>query len=149
MCAMPTPIRDLAILLASLEAQLQPGVWVFTSVPHGSPLPAAPIIASIREPEGLSLIMAEADAHDATLPILARCAWMTLTVVSDLHAIGLTAAVANALAAVGLSCNIVAGAYHDHLFVPVEAASQALDALAALQAQHAPMRAAAGSVNDA
>jgi len=54
-------------------------------------------------------------------------------VTSDLHAVGLTAAVATALAAAGISCNVVAGACHDHLFVPVDRAGEALAALQALR----------------
>ncbi|RRR73645.1 MAG: ACT domain-containing protein [Candidatus Viridilinea halotolerans] len=131
----PTPIRDLPTLLATLEPQLQPGIVVFTSVPFGTPIAPIAIIASIREPEGMALILPEAAAQQSGLPILARCAWITLTVASDLHAVGLTAAVATALTHVGISCNIVAGAYHDHLFVPVDVASHALAALHALQAQ--------------
>jgi hypothetical protein len=133
--ARPTPIRDLPTLLATLDPQLQPGVFVFTSVPHGSPITTTAGVASIREPEGVSLILPEAEAQRDALPILARCAWITLTVASDLHAVGLTAAVAAALRDAGLSCNIVAGAYHDHLFVPVDTAPQALTALHTLQAQ--------------
>jgi len=52
---------------------------------------------------------------------------------SDLAAVGLTAAFAQALAAVGISCNVLAGAHHDHLFVPVDRATDALAALRALQ----------------
>jgi uncharacterized protein len=130
--AAPTPIRDLTTLLKTLEPRRQPGVFVFTSVPHGAPIDPALVVASIHEPEGLSLILPEAAARAAALPILARCAWITLTVTSDLHAVGLTAAVATALRDVGLSCNVVAGAYHDHLFVPVDDALRALEALGAL-----------------
>ncbi|RRR76542.1 MAG: ACT domain-containing protein [Candidatus Viridilinea halotolerans] len=135
MTPIPTPIRDLPTLLATLEPQVQSGIFVFTSVPPGTSIAPTAIVASIREPEGMTLILPEAEAQQAGLPILARCAWITLTVASDLYAVGLTAAVATALTHVGISCNIVAGAYHDHLFVPVEAAPRALVALHALQAQ--------------
>ena len=55
------------------------------------------------------------------------------TVHSDLNAVGLTAAFASALGGAGISCNVVAGAYHDHLFVPVERADDAMRALRSLQ----------------
>ena len=48
-------------------------------------------------------------------------------------AVGLTAAVAAARGDAGISCNVVAAAYHDHLFVPVESAAAAVAALRALQ----------------
>ncbi len=127
-----TPIRDLASLLRGLAPQMQPGVFVFVSLPAGTVVDPSMVIASIREPEGLSLILPEAEAQRMALPILARCAWIMLTVNSDLHAVGLTAAVASALSRVGLSCNVVAGACHDHLFVPLAQAEQALQTLQAL-----------------
>ncbi|HCH64870.1 MAG TPA: acetyltransferase, partial [Deltaproteobacteria bacterium] len=69
----------------------------------------------------------------AGLSVLFRAAWITLTVHSDLQAVGLTAAVASALTAVGVSCNVVAGAHHDHLFVPEGMADRAMAALRDLQ----------------
>lgn len=65
--------------------------------------------------------------------MLFRAAWITLTVHSDLQAVGFTAAFAGALGRAGISCNVVAGAFHDHIFVPVEQAQEALAALKALQ----------------
>jgi hypothetical protein len=62
-----------------------------------------------------------------------RAAWITLQVHSDLAAVGLTAAFSSALAQAGISCNVVAGMHHDHLFVPVDQAQQAMRSLQALQ----------------
>jgi uncharacterized protein len=53
--------------------------------------------------------------------------------ISDLQAVGLTAAFATALGRAGISCNVVAGAQHDHLFVPVEQAGRAMAELQGLQ----------------
>jgi hypothetical protein len=47
--------------------------------------------------------------------------------------VGLTAAFAHALGQAGISCNVVAGAYHDHIFVPYEQAERAMEALIGLQ----------------
>jgi uncharacterized protein len=66
------------------------------------------------------------------LTILFRAAWITLTVHSDLAAAGLTAAVSSALFEQGISCNVVAAAHHDHLFVPENCAEEALAVLKAL-----------------
>jgi len=58
-----------------------------------------------------------------------------LTVHSDLQAVGLTASFARALADEGIACNVVAGARHDHLFVPIAAAAAAVNALNNLQSR--------------
>ena len=51
---------------------------------------------------------------------------------SSLAAVGFTAAFARALAQAGISGNVVAGVHHDHVFVPVDDAQRALEALHAL-----------------
>jgi hypothetical protein len=55
-----------------------------------------------------------------------------LRVHSDLAAVGLTAAVAGALAADGISANVVAAFHHDHVLVPAPDATRALQILRAL-----------------
>jgi hypothetical protein len=55
-----------------------------------------------------------------------------LEVHSALEAVGLTAAISNVLKDAGISCNVVAGYTHDHLFVPVDRAQDALAALRTL-----------------
>jgi hypothetical protein len=67
-------------------------------------------------------------------PILFSAAWITLTVHSDLQSVGLTAAVSAALAEAEISCNVVAGVHHDHLFVPVARAEEAVAVLKRLMA---------------
>lgn len=129
------PISDLPTLLRSMHPVLNAGTYVFATVPANHALDPAAIVASIREPEGLSVIMSESDAVRHELLPLFRCAWITLTVHSDLAAVGLTAAFAAALTQAGVSCNVVAGANHDHIFVPDELASKAMDAMIALQQQ--------------
>lgn len=126
-------ISDLDTLLARMEPKLNPGRFAFVSLPDDVQLEPHAIVASIREPEGLSVILPEQQAIELGLPIAFVAAWITLTVHSDLTAVGLTAAFSKALAQIGVSCNVVAGVYHDHIFVPVEQAEQAMDALRALQ----------------
>lgn len=133
------PIADLDVLLRSLEPELRPGIYAFVSVEEPGVLQSIEVFATVREPEGLSAVVREADASRLGLPILFRAGWLTLTVSSDLHAVGLTAAVAGALGAAGISCNVVAGAWHDHLFVPAERGAEALAVLQRLQ--HAAARA--------
>ena len=119
-------------LLSKLSPQRNDGVFVFVSVPLESNISAIPYVAAFREQECLTLIVEEETALRQRWEILFRAAWITLTVHSELDAVGLTAAVATALAEANISCNVVAAAFHDHLFVPYERASDAMRVLTAL-----------------
>jgi uncharacterized protein len=130
---MSAPIASLDELLASMRPVLNEGVYVFASAPLDMDLSTLAVISTFREREGLTIIAEEHEIRRTDLPILFRASWITLGVHSDLNAVGFTAAVAHALAAVNISANIVAAAYHDHLFVPVECAKSALAQLEALQ----------------
>ena len=130
---MSKAISDLTVLLRTMEPVLNEGVYVYSVVPLSTDLSAVPAVATFREVEGLTLITTEAEAARAGLPVLFRAAWITLNVQSDLQAVGLTAAFSRALSDAGISCNVVAAAFHDHIFVPVELAHEALACLRALQ----------------
>lgn len=132
--------RDLATLLRTLQPVLHPATYAFCVVPDDSNLAALAPLGTFREAEGLTVIVEESIALARGLKPLYRAAWITLTVSSDLAAVGLTAAVSRALADAGISCNVVAAAHHDHLFVPVDRGADAMAALRALQqnADHEP-----------
>jgi uncharacterized protein len=127
------PISTLQTLLQSMQPQLNESVYVYATVPHTTDISGIDVIATFREVEGLTLITSEAEAQRRNLPVLFRAAWITLLVHSDLQAVGLTAAFSKALGDAGISCNVVAAAYHDHIFVPVESAQRAMVALKDLQ----------------
>ncbi len=130
---MNSPISNLTQLLRSITPTLKQGVYVYCLVPHGSDVQAFAPVVTVVEEEGVSLIVSEEVAQTAGLEILFRAAWITLTVHSDLQAVGLTAAFSNALAGAGISCNVVAGVFHDHIFVPVALGQRALEVLSDLQ----------------
>jgi uncharacterized protein len=121
---------DLATLLRSMRPVLDPGRYVFASV-RSVPDGVTPVV-TVREEEGLTLVLErdEADRVGVTYEYVA--ARITLQVHSSLAAVGLTAAVATALTEYDISCNVVAGFFHDHLFVPLDRADEALEALEAL-----------------
>jgi hypothetical protein len=128
--------RSLDRLLATLDPVLHAGRWAFVTRPHDAPPPDA-AVAMVREPEATTWVVAEAAAQAAGSPVTFTSEWLTLTVHSALDAHGLTAAFATALAGAGIACNVIAGTYHDHLFVPAGEGARALACLRALQQRHA------------
>lgn len=120
---------SLSLLLRNLSARLNPGDYVFCSLPdHSLPTGLVPL-GSFREQEGLTVILEQQDAQRLGLAFGYVAAWITLDVHSSLAAVGLTAAFSQALAEAGISCNVIAGYYHDHLFVARDDAERALAAL--------------------
>jgi hypothetical protein len=125
--------RDLDRLLAALAPALRDGEWVFVSLPPGDAAAHRDAaLAWYAEDEGISLVLprAHAESHGLAHDGAFRC--LTLTVHSSLAAVGLTAAVAGALAARGIAANVIAAARHDHVFVPAARADEALAILTAL-----------------
>jgi hypothetical protein len=107
---------DLEVLLRSMRPVLDASQYVYALVdqPPAELLP----FAVVREEEGTTIVLprTEADRHGLGYAVVSRR--ITLGVHSSLEAIGLTAAVSTALAGRGISCNLIAGVHHDHLFVP-------------------------------
>ena len=132
-----TPLSDLAVLLASLQPELHPGAWAWCALPTGAPLGDVAAVASVQEAEGLTVVVAQDDALARGWNVVFLSAWITLRVHSDLASVGMTAAFARVLGDAGIACNVIAGAYHDHLFVPTDRAADAMAALHALQARSA------------
>ncbi len=112
---------------------LHTGTFAFASLTHHQSLSLGDVVAMIVEPEGVSVIVAERELSRLGLQPAFLCAWITLTANSDLQAVGLTAAFATALGRAGISCNVVAGTHHDHLFVPLDQAHAAMAELKAPQ----------------
>ena len=127
------PSSDLNHLLRTLDPVLNEGVYAFASLPAGADLRGLEPLATFQEDEGLTVVLKGGAALARQLPVLFRAAWITLRVHSDLQAVGFTAAFSQALAEARISCNILAGAHHDHLFVPVDEGSRALSVLRELQ----------------
>ncbi|MCZ8370828.1 MAG: ACT domain-containing protein [Porphyrobacter sp.] len=116
------PVRELAAMLAGMAPALDARRWRFVLVEGPPPQDA---FALIREDDGTTAILPGVTGDFARV---------TLTVHSALDGVGLTAAVAGALAQAGIACNVVAGFHHDHIFVPWARADETLAILQRLVA---------------
>lgn len=111
-------VRDLQTMLAGMAPALDDAVYRFILItPDIAPQALGAALGTFRENEGVTAIIPAdlADELEQSGPDFAR---VTLTVQSDLEGVGLTAAVATALSAEGIACNVVAAYHHDHIFVP-------------------------------
>ncbi len=123
-------IVELDALLKSLTPEMQNGEYVFCTVKgHCTDYAKLNPLACFTESEGLTLILSVEAADKAQLIYESTFKQITLTVHSSLNAVGLTAAVATKLSSHGISANVVAAYYHDHIFVHSEKADAALLAL--------------------
>jgi len=86
-------------------------------------------LATYVEEEGLTLILKAETADKAGITYEGKYSLITLNVHSSLEAVGLTAAVSAKLTEHGISANVVAAFYHDHIFVQADKAHAALNAL--------------------
>jgi len=131
---MSTGETNLGTLLKTMSPVLATGGFVFVTfaqAQYGDHAELQPI-ATFNEPEGLTLVVPKecADQHHARYDTVFSV--ITLQVHSSLEAVGLTAAFSAALAEQGISANVIAGFYHDHIFVQQESAATAMAALNAL-----------------
>lgn len=109
---------------------IQGGEFVFCTVPGNVVVDKAlSPVATVREREGLTLVLPVTEAEQAGFAYDGKYRQITLEVHSSLCAVGLTAAFATKLTEYGISANVIAGYYHDHIFVPTDKAEQAMLAL--------------------
>jgi uncharacterized protein len=128
---------NLEQLVREMNPQLNDGQWAFCTLPDGTTPPAG-ALAVFRETEATTVIVPAADAASLGLERRYVAAWITLTVFSDLDAVGFLAVISRVLAAEGISCNVMSAVHHDHLFVPYDEGRRAVDVLRQLQSS--PLR---------
>ncbi|ABY98920.1 TPA: ACT domain-containing protein [Pseudomonas putida] len=124
--------KSISALLRGMSPVLNEGDFVFCTVADASALLGTDVLGTFREKEGFTVIIERERADALGLEYNFVAAWITLTIHSALDAVGLTAAFATALGKAGISCNVIAAFYHDHIFVAKDDAAKAIDVLQAL-----------------
>ncbi|MBR1128216.1 ACT domain-containing protein [Bradyrhizobium iriomotense] len=122
--------RDLDVLLRNMKPEMVDGIFVFCTLAPSASIPAtiSPIL-TFREREGTTLVMLHEEAEASGLRYAFASRLITLTVHSALDAVGFLAAITARLAEAGISVNAVSAFHHDHLFVPVDQADEAMAVL--------------------
>jgi hypothetical protein len=133
--------RNLATLLRSMKPEMQEGVFVFCTLSAGHEISQhLKPVHIFHEREGTAFVVRHEEAERLGLPHRFVSRLITLTVHSSLETVGFLAAVTAPLAQAGISVNAVSAFYHDHLFVPVERAEEAMRILQGLAEDQAALR---------
>lgn len=133
--------NNLSVLLSNMQPKLQKGRWVFATVDSEQlskilqQIEISDLQGFYQESEGSSLILEEAQAKLLALECSEAFAAISLSIHSSLEAVGLTAAISGALAQAGISANVVAAFFHDHIYVPYEKAEAAMQCLEGIAAK--------------
>ena len=129
-------LQDLSLLTEQLKPMVSDTKYVFCHLHNDRLLSEESMLriswAIIREDEGVTVILSQSDADNYALSYDGLWRRITCTVHSSLYAVGLTALISTQLANNGISANIVAGYFHDHIFVGEHKAQRAREILSEL-----------------
>ena len=116
-------------LLKTMKPKLNIGEYVFCSVKDITSVDIKDTVLIFKEDEAITIIVKKEIADRLNLDYSFISSWITLNVHSSLEAVGLTASFSKALSESGISCNVVAAFYHDHIFVDKRDAEKAMTVL--------------------
>jgi len=125
-----TGYKELSYLLKNMRPTHVPGAYIFATVSEENleTLGSDPRLV-FREEEAITVIVTKDIAEADSLSFESVWGLITLTVHSDLEAVGFLAKITSVLAEAGITANTVSAFYHDHLFVPEDRVQEALTLL--------------------
>lgn len=113
-------------MLAKIDPRMG-GEYIFVSLPQ-VPAELDPI-ASIHEPEGITVGISKEQASAAGLDAQDLFTLITLAAPGSLDTVGLNSGIAQVLSSRSIPANIFSGFYHTHIFVPSKMAKEAMAVL--------------------
>ena len=116
-----------------LKPKLNSGKYVFLFLKNISEIEKDEVVCFLKEGDGFSVILKENYAKENNFTYQHITAWITLKINSSLDSLGFTSLFSKALADSQVSCNVIAGYNHDHIFVNYEKKELAMEILQRLK----------------
>lgn len=126
-------LTDLQQTLASLKVLCDDVPYGFASVALDADIDRDTVLATFHENGRLAIIAPQEYLISKGIEQEGPYAKLTIDVHTSLELVGLTAVMATKLAKHGISANVVAAFYHDHVFVQYELRERAAQLLESLK----------------
>jgi len=120
---------NLKEVLTSMQVSCDNVEYGFATTNDAEGISATDVLGTFQESEGLTLLATKHFLESRGLGYEGPFAKLTVEVHTSLGLVGLTAILATKLAENGISANVYAAFYHDHIFVQYDVRNKAITAL--------------------